>query len=121
MFITSKIDKKKFIEIMDTLKGIAEAEEKITEALALLGTEGFFSTYKSTHLIEEILQIEFEDKENDWIGYFMYELEFGKNYHDGSITESDGEIVKMSNASELYDVLIYNIYQKEINGGVGDL
>lgn len=114
MILKNKIEKKEFVEIMNSLKEIREAEDKATEALQVLGIEGYFSIYKATSIIEKILAIEFDDDEdNDYIGYFIYELEFGKNYYDGIITESDGTPIPMSTSEELYDFLVYNMYEKE--------
>ena len=44
----------------------------------------------------------------DWIGYFVCDLDFGKNYEDGCI-EVDGKNVSMKNAGELWDILMENM------------
>lgn len=69
------------------------------------------------NLLSEI----FED-EGEWIIYFVYELEFGSKYHDFDVYETDKvtglkKELPLHNASELYDLLIYNINKdKSVNG-----
>ena len=48
-----------------------------------------------------------QDK-NEWISYFVYELDFGKDYEYGSVTqEIDGQIcnVDISTPEKLYNLL----------------
>ena len=48
---------------------------------------------------------ELVNDEYDYISYFMWELDFGKDYTDGTITEADGTIIKLENASDLYNLI----------------
>ena len=52
----------------------------------------------------ELLKIEFNDDE-DWIEYFIWELDFGKKYKDGMITNKNNEIIDLSNVENLYKFL----------------
>ncbi|MBK7380670.1 MAG: hypothetical protein IPJ03_17065 [Ignavibacteriales bacterium] len=49
-----------------------------------------------------VLKTEMNDLEDNWIEYFLWELDFGKKRLD--VTQH-GKEVKMSNAAELYDFL----------------
>lgn len=62
-------------------------------------------------IIVEILHKMFED-DSDWIGYFCYDLDYGRNYKIDSVTEKDGTPILMSNADELYDFLISKMNKK---------
>lgn len=49
-----------------------------------------------------------------WITYYCYELEFGKKYTKGSVTDKDGSEIKLSNVEELYNFLIKMKHKKKI-------
>jgi len=59
----------------------------------------------------DILEDAFDDKECNWISYFIYDLEFGSKWRENSIT-MNGKDVRMSNVGELYDVLVDNMGKK---------
>lgn len=52
------------------------------------------------------------DDEGEWISYWIWETNYGKDYKDGNITEADGTVIPLKTAEELYDFLIKNIKQK---------
>jgi hypothetical protein len=51
-----------------------------------------------------ILKVEMNDLGDNWIEYFLWELDFGKENYRLEVTQH-GKEVKMSNAAELYDFL----------------
>lgn len=53
----------------------------------------------------ELLRMIMEDEEDDWIGYFCYELDFGRDYKEGSITDADGEDIQLATVKDLYLLL----------------
>lgn len=55
----------------------------------------------------ELLSYIFDDK-GEWISYFMYELDYGKKYEDGCITDENGNNIRLSNTKELYNLLLEN-------------
>ena len=57
-------------------------------------------------MIFSVLQEVFKDEENDWIGYYIYELDFGEKWHEGKVTDKDGIDIPLKNAESLYDILI---------------
>ena len=69
-------------------------------------------------LIHNILEDTFKD-ESDWFCYFCFDLDFGRKYKDGMITDSDGNNISMNNAEELYEILMENLLQKVV--GATDL
>ena len=40
-----------------------------------------------------------------WISYWLFDLDCGKEYHDGCITEGDGSIIKLATVHDLWDLL----------------
>lgn len=43
---------------------------------------------------------------NGWIEYFCFELNFGRNYKDGTITYENGGNIRIKTAEDLYDFLL---------------
>lgn len=44
--------------------------------------------------------------EDDWIAYWLFDLDCGKEYKDGCVTEEDGSIVKLETIKDLWEVLL---------------
>lgn len=51
-------------------------------------------------LLREVM----EDKD-DWIGYWMWELDFGKKWEPGKITSLDGTDIKLETLDDLWNLL----------------
>lgn len=77
--------------------------------------------YDNSAVIDQIikmLKVLFKDT-NDWIDYFIYELDFGKKNEYLKVTEKDGTNVPLRNATHLYDLLLKNMEGAEIEKDVG--
>jgi len=56
--------------------------------------------------IISLLETIFRDK-SEWIGYWLWELDFGSKYEEGTVT-IDHENVPMESIEDLYNVLVDN-------------
>lgn len=102
------ITKKQFIKYMNEFQHLEIIEDEITKAFRKLSSDFnqiHFGRY--IDLISSILKDTFNDK-NDWISYWIYDLEFGKKYEPNSVTMNKKPI-KMKTAGDLYDVLMENL------------
>ena len=54
--------------------------------------------------VSRLLESIMEDK-GEWISYWIFELDFGRKYEDGAITEADGSIIKLETVEDLYNFL----------------
>lgn len=63
--------------------------------------------------IVKLLEIIMEDKENDWIGYFCWELNFGRRYKPGMITDGDKDI-PLATTRDLYNLLLENMKEGKV-------
>jgi len=100
------ISKESFIKMMDALQKQEEFDREAHNKLGEIFTD--FEGYYGNDLINifpEILGDEMGDKD-DWIFYFMYDLDYGTAYKEGDIAEKDGTIIDLSTAEKLYDFLI---------------
>lgn len=105
------ISKEKFVSIIDTIRYREELASKIDDVCieyrALLKDDLPYSgniIIGGADEIIELLGIIMKD-EGDNIGYFCWELNFGKDYEPGCITHNDKEI-DISTAEKLYDYLV---------------
>ena len=58
--------------------------------------------------VADLLALAMHD-EGDWISYWLFELDCGKEYHDGCVTKADGSIVKLKTIEDLWNCLIKNL------------
>jgi hypothetical protein len=105
---TNSISKKLFIETINTIQKQIEYDRKCGEAFEVILPNDFITGYDNNLLISQlikILEIATNDSERDgWIGYFIWELEFGKQYKDGCVTFEEKNI-KLKTPSDLWDLL----------------
>lgn len=104
------INKDNFIEYINKIKELRDIETKINEASKEL--DSFYISFSNHEQLSiDILQDLFDDKINDWIGYYIFDLNFGSKWKENCITMDDRDI-PMRNAEELYKILIDNINSK---------
>jgi hypothetical protein len=53
----------------------------------------------------ELLEMLTNDTKSQWISYYVFELDCGKDYKDGSITDKDGGIIKLQTIDDLWNLL----------------
>lgn len=102
-----RITKSKFVDYINQIQKLIDGEDELN----IVGRKLFdsfeicFGYYVDLGL--QILIDVFDDKDN-WICYFVYELDFGKKWKQGMVTENDVD-VKLQTAEDLYDLLIKNM------------
>lgn len=104
------ISKENFIKYINKIKEFRDVEDVLNSAGEILNFTISFASHEQ--LIVDILEDVFEDKQNTWLTYFLYDLDFGNKWHEMCIS-MDGVDVPMRDAGELYDVLIDNLRGKE--------
>ena len=97
------INKQTFIKMIELIKEYTELSDTIRKA-----SDGTISVNYDAYeaALVNLLEIVFNDK-SDWISYFLYELDFGKRYKDGMITDND-QNVKLATPEDLYNLLVEN-------------
>ena len=50
--------------------------------------------------------------DDDFIGYFLYEIDFGRSELANSVREADGTPIPMSTPGDLYDFLVAHLDTK---------
>jgi len=99
--------KELFIETINAMNKQHQHDVDCTKAFRLILRDDFISGYDNSIITDQMLKIlktEFDDF-NDWIDYYIYELDFGRKYKDGMVTSKNGEIIKLIAPEDLYELL----------------
>ena len=111
------VNKNEFIKIINRLKDYTKLQDKINDLFRDLldNKEQDFCNAGSICIGHESVVVKLlEDMfETDLISWWIYELDYGKEYKPGCLTEDDMEI-DVSTADKLYDVLLKNYESKNI-------
>lgn len=107
-----KISQKEFIEIINRLREVNDFVEKTNnEARELKDSieSDFFNTMSLSisheSIVVKLLEKIFNDKEGI-ISWWLYELDYGREYEDGCFIDEDRSYIDISTAEKLYDYLI---------------
>lgn len=97
---------KDFNDTMETISDYYEKDQLLTD---ILETEGFVAY--SSHVISAItlcLEEIFNDHENKWIEYWLWECDLGKDSKDKCFRSDESEI-DISSIEKLYYFLLENM------------
>ena len=118
------ISKEKFMSVMNELKEMDDASNRLSDALRDYDSTsdfGGFSNFRAMDIAIDLLNILVQDFPAEYVGstieYFIYDLEWGTAWTEESITEADGTPVRLSTVEELYDYLAENY---SVGDGDGD-
>ena len=111
------VNKNEFIKIINRLKDYTKLQEMLNDLFKDLldNKEQDFCNAGSICIGHESVVVKLlEDMfETDLLSWWIYELDYGKEYKPGCLTEDDMEI-DVSTADKLYDVLMKNYERKNI-------
>lgn len=104
------ISKDKFIEIINRLKSYNELQEKINGIFdeCIDNKENDFCNAGSICIGHESVVVELLENmfNTDMISYWIYELDYGREYKDGYVQDGEGNNIDISTLEKLYDYLI---------------
>lgn len=108
------LSKEEFVKVINHLKEATELQDKVNQLFRNsrdniendnMNAASLQISHESTvvKLLEKIMG----DNNMVWsdIEYFIYELDYGKRYKQGSVTDADGKEIDFSTAEKLYDYL----------------
>lgn len=105
-------------------KIITSVKEKDQEIAAIGDMLGGADRLYRTSMCEEVLALlkhDFQDKD-DLIGYWMWELNFGEQWHEGTVTGADGADIPLKTTGDLYKLLLDNMdVTHEVDGTPVDI
>lgn len=108
---TLTFTKELFVSIIGQMQKQSEHDKKCSEAFGVILPDDFVTTYNNYILYDqliELLQLAMNDPiENSIITYFIWDLEYGKNWEKEKVL-IDGKEYQLRNASDLWDALNIN-------------
>lgn len=104
------ITKEQFVRIINRLKEAYDIQNKVNEIFKN-ATDNILCDFTNAaglmicheDLVVEILENMFD---SDMISYWIYELDYGKDYIDGCVVDEHNEIINIKNPEDLYNYLI---------------
>ena len=100
------ISKETFIKIMESLEDLNKRMEAADKAMqALCEDFGSFYICDAFNITINLLSEIFNDKENDWLGYFIWERDWLHKFKLGDIVIGDYSVV-INNWGDVYGFLI---------------
>ena len=79
---------KDFKSHIDKLKILFEKEETFNDAIQKISFDGYTFIYgEAITQITDLLATIMEDQETQWIEYWIYDLDFGKNWRPYTVSE----------------------------------
>lgn len=107
------MDKESFCEVMKNYKSIWDFTDEMNDLFDKYRMDGNIFPPMCTEIVINLLEFIFHDKYH-WISYWAWELDFGADYEDGYVKDSDGGIIPLRTVEDLYNLLIRNMKE---NGG----
>jgi hypothetical protein len=103
------ISKELFIETINFIKERNDAQNKIDKLFRKEFTDGLFWPYcRYETQIVKVLEEIMGDKENQWISYYCWEKDYGRDERLGYPTNKDGKVIPLATPEDLWNLLISN-------------
>ena len=93
-----------FEEMKDCLECYRKDLEYLERVYEIFPSDSVFNALKCQDKLLDVVADAFDDRD-DWISYFIFELEFGKNYRPGMIRGKDGTDIPLATYEDLYRLL----------------
>lgn len=99
-----RYNKEKFFNLMNKLQKQTEKEDAINDILSL---DFFDASCLSEAYFSDIINLltAMYDDENEYIWYYVTDLNFGKNYYDGMIQDKDNHNIRLANLDDLWSLI----------------
>ena len=101
------IGKELFVEVIEDAMKSDDYQNWLNQQLISKGAEGCLFQPTCVDSVIKLLHIIFGDADSEnVISYFCFELDYGRKWKEGIITEQNGEDINLSSPELLYDYLI---------------
>ena len=100
------ISKEEFIKVMRNVEDTVTYHDKLNKFYHDNKVDGYLYQPDCVDTVLSLLQVIFNIPDyDDILGYFCWDLDFGKKWNSGMVTEDNIDI-KLENADDLYNYLI---------------
>ena len=105
------LSKEEFVKAINEVENVCRYQEGLNNFFRKNNVDGYIFQPDCTSTVISLLHTIAGTKDKDeWIDYFCFELDFGKKWKEGVITEKDGTDIILKTAEDLY-----NLLEKQIN------
>lgn len=94
-------------EFEHTINALRDNIDQLDKVAEVLDCANIFNLSASDQ-VTDLLTYIFDDKD-EWISYWVYERDFGRNWYEGCAQEKDGSNIDLSTTKRLYDFLVSNL------------
>lgn len=95
-------------EFFDCISKIIVHYEKLNRYSKILSFDFIQDLQEVSDQLEFVLIKLCNDEEGGWINYWLWELDFGKKYYEGSIVDENNEFVRLETIKDLWNLLEKN-------------
>ena len=106
------MSKESFCKVMDNYKSMFNFTDEMNDLFDKYKMDGNIYPPMCTETVIDLLEFIFNDK-NQWISYWIFELDFGKDYEDGYVKDEHGEVIPLKTTEDLYDLLVRNMKESK--------
>lgn len=114
-FVQEACPKELFLKLMHGIQRQYSFFDAMNTILAEYGSDGYILPSDQDYLLIYLMERIFHDDENQWISYFLFDLDFGTKYQDGFVVMSN-RMVPLRTPEDLYDLLMNNLWEEDADG-----
>ena len=108
------LKKDEFVDAINDVESVFKYQEGLNNYFRKNNVEGYIFQPDCSSTALRLLHIIFGEADKDkWIEYFCFELNFGRKWESGMITEKDGTDIILKTPEDLYDLLQKNKLKEE--------
>lgn len=100
------ISRKAFVKVMEAITKHDDFETAINDVFKKFDDDSTIMSCGLEGAIMYVIQEQFDDLDDDWLGYLCYEMNYLRDYKPGDITLADGSSPKLDDWNDVYDFLI---------------
>lgn len=100
------LSKEEFVKAINEVENVCRYQEGLNNYFRKNNVDGYIFQPDCTSTVISLLHTISGTKDKDeWINYFCFELDFGKKWKEGMITEKDGTDIILKTSEDLYNLL----------------
>ncbi len=100
----NNITKKEFKNILKEIIELQKKRDAVAYGLSEI-SDSFIFFGKGLDIEIKLLEKIMKDEKTQWISYWYFDLNQGKEYKKGKITDKKGKNIKLETLSDLYNLL----------------
>ena len=107
------IRKDVFIKAMDGMRVFNDNLDALSDAVRVLSPSfNYFWLDEPFNIVLNLFEDVFQDKESGWLGYFVYDLDYLRDFSLGKVLVNE-RAVDLSDWDKVYDFMVENMKSKD--------